>query len=125
MIIPYSIPNWLKVRKQAKQYGLDIHINIDPFKSKQSGHMFYFGRSYAFEIQVFPKNLVVSMKEYNNEIYQIWEKAMEQNYQIAYQAQTPFPFHGEWYFECTEEEKERELARMQRSINIKILDIRY
>lgn len=121
MILPISIPSWIEIKSRAKRHGLDITVNIDPIQGRHTGHFFYKKKSYSFRIEMYPRNMIISMKEYNKEVFDIWSKAMEGSYRVIYQAQTEYPFHGEWYFECEEEAIQNELARLQRSPNIKVL----
>lgn len=123
MILPISIPAWIQIKGNAKKYGLDITVNIDPVQGRHTGHFFYKKKTYTFRIEMYPKNMIISMKEYNKEVFDIWSKSMESSYRVLYQANTEFPFHGEWYFECEEEAIQGELRRLQNSPNIKILAI--
>ena len=120
MIVPFSIPSWIQVKQNAQKKGLDISVNVDPATGRHTGHFFYNGKSYAFRLEMYPKNMILSMKEFNRDLFDAWAEALEGGYRVLYQTQTEFPFHAEWYFEVEEELILQELERMKRSSNIRI-----
>lgn len=124
MIIPFSIPAWIKVKQNAKKHGLDISFSVDPTSGKHSGHFFYKGQTYHFKLEVYAKNMVLSMKSYNRELFDAWALSLEENYRVLYQSQTEYPYHAEWYFECEEELILNELERLKNAINLRILYVK-
>lgn len=123
MIIPYSIPAWLKVKQNAKKHGLDISFSVDPTTGKHSGTFFYKGKSYQFKLEVYGKNMVLSMKVFNRELFNAWALSLEESYRVLYQSQTEYPYHAEWYFDCEEELILKELQRLKNAVNIRILHV--
>lgn len=121
MIIPIHMPAWMKIIKNARAQGLDITINVDMFKGKHTGHFFYKDKSYIFRLELYPKNMILSMKEFNKELLETLSKSFEFPYRIVYETNSEFPIHAEWYFFCTEEEILREIDRLRKTPNIKIL----
>lgn len=120
MIVPFSIPTWIQVKQNAKRKGLEITVNVDPSKGRHTGHFFYNGKSYSFRLEMYPKNMVLSMKEFNRDLFDAWAEALEGKYRILYQTHTEFPFHAEWYYEVEEELIVQEITRMKNSHNIRV-----
>lgn len=122
MIIPYSIPNWLQIQRNAKNYKLDIHFRIDPLTGKHSGDFTFQGKIYPFKLEIFSQNMVMSFKEYNPELIKAWCAAIEEKYRVVYQtAGLDFNIHTEWYFNVSESLVMNELERMKRANNIKVI----
>lgn len=123
MIIPIHMPAWMKIIKNSRSHRLDIKINVDMFHGKHTGHFFYKDKSYIFRLEIYKKNMILSMKEYNKELLDILCKSFEFPYRVVYEANTEYPIHAEWYFFCHEEEVLREIERLKKAPNIKVLAI--
>lgn len=122
MIIPFSIPAWIQVKKNAEKYGMSITFSVDPLTGKHTGHIFYNGESYPFKLEIYPKNMILSLKKYNPDIFVNWANSVEAPYRVLYQAQSEYAFHAEWYFEVEEELVTKEIQRMKRANNINIIE---
>lgn len=124
MIIPYSIPSWIKVKKNAKEKNVDINFSVNPLTGKHTGHLFYKGEVFPFQLEIYPKNMVLSLKRNVPELFSTWEHSVEQEFRILYRADTEYPFHAEWYYEVEEELITQELNRMKNAINIEVLELK-
>lgn len=123
MIIPFSIPAWIKLKKNAEKCGMAITFSVDPLTGKHTGHIFYDGESYAFKLEIYPKNMILSFKRYNPELFINFANSVKAPYRILYEAKTEYPFHAEWYFDVEESLITNELKRMQRANNITVIEV--
>lgn len=123
MLIPNNIPNWYNLIQKAEEYDMKFTINLDMFSGTQTGHIQYKEHNYAFRLEVFPQNMLLSLKEFNQEIFENMSKIMGIAYRILYETQTEYTIHGEWYYECAEEDVINEMIKLVKCENIKVIDL--
>ena len=124
MILPTSIPSWRKITDKLSSKGIDLNLNVDPFNGKHGGTVFYKGKTQAFKIEVFPKNMFLSLKEYDVFLLEAFTDAFEFSPSIVYElndTDSVFKIYAEWYYHCEEEEIIAEVNRLKTASNIKIL----
>jgi hypothetical protein len=124
MILPTSIPSWQKIIENLNKKDADLKLNVDPFTGKHGGTLFYKEKAYAFKIEVFPKNMVLSLKNADIEILDLFAYAFEFNYSIIYKTlknDDIFNIHAEWYYKCTDEDITSEIALLEKSPEIHII----
>lgn len=124
MILPTSIPSWRKITDKLSSKGIDLNLNVDPFNGKHGGTVFYNGKTQSFKIEVFPKNMFLSLKEYDVFLLDAFTDAFEFSPSIVYELEetdSVFKVYAEWYYHCEEEEIISEVNRLKTASNIKIL----
>lgn len=124
MILPISIPSWQKIIDILNKKGADLKLNVDPFTGKHGGTVFYKENTYTFKIEVFSKNMVLSLKNANIEMFDLFSEAFEFKYSIIYKTlknDDVFNIHAEWYFKCTDVEIENEISLLEKSSEIEII----
>lgn len=126
MILPTSIPSWQKIVTSLRKKDIELNLNVDPFNGKHGGTIFLKEKSFPFKIEVFPKNMVLSLKELNTEIIKAFANAFEFTPSITYEildSNAIFKFHTEWYYRCEETEILEELNKLKNSSSISIIQI--
>lgn len=124
MTLPTSIPSWRKIVDFLSTKGITLNLNVDPFNGKHGGTLFFRDVTYSFKIEVFPKNMILSLKEYVPEIIECFSGAFEIKPSITYEViddNSVFKCHTEWYFRCEEEEIVSEINKLKASPDIKVL----
>lgn len=115
MILPISIPAWIKVQKRAALRQVKLSFNVNPITGKHGGHFFKEGKTHAFQMQMFSKNMLLSLKTYDQELMLDIESMFDATPFLIYQTNDPsnegFDIHLEWYFNSTVEEVEAEMDR--------------
>ena len=123
MTLPTSIPSWQKIVKSLAEKNVELKLNVDPFNGKHGGTLFYKDKTIPFKIEVFPKNMVLSLKEYNEYIFNSFAYAFEFSPAIIYKVNdnnSTFVIHAEWYFRCEESEIVQEVNKLKNATNVEI-----
>lgn len=115
MILPISIPAWIKVQKRATLRNVKLSFNVNPITGKHGGHFFKEGKTHAFQMQMFSKNMLLSLKDYDSALLLDIESMFDATPFLIYRTNSPsnegFDIHLEWYFNSTVEEVEQEMQR--------------
>lgn len=126
MLLPTSIPSWQKIIQNLNKKNADLKLNVDPFNGKHGGTLFVNNKSYFFKIEVYPKNMVLSLKNADIDIFNLFSEAFEFNYSVIYKTlkeDDVFNIHAEWYYKCTDEEILNEIKLLDSSSSIEVLTI--
>ena len=124
MILPISIPSWQKIINILNSKNADLKLNVDPFTGKHGGTIFFSEKTYPFKIEVFSKNMVLSLKNASIEIFDLFSEAFEFKYSVIYKTlkeEDIFNIHAEWYFKCTDEEINNEIFLLEKSSEIEVI----
>lgn len=116
MILPTSIPAWQKIISYLNTKSADLKLNVDPFNGKHGGTLFYKNKSYFFKLEVFPKNMILSLKNADIEIFDLFSEAFEFEYSVIYKTNSDdeiFNIHAEWYYKCTNDEIADEINKLK------------
>lgn len=120
MIVPNSIPNWIKIIDNINKNNAEFPLTINPETLSIEGNLFFNNNNYKIIIKNFKNNLLLELNKFDNEVLKLLENAFQEEVAIVYTLKDNKNknIFLEWYFSISDEIVISEIKKIIPFINV-------